>query len=135
MSMPLLPANVLPATALPAIALPAAAVPPLPAPDNSRVILRARADSWVQVRDKQGTVLINRVLRKGESWSVPAGKPQLLLTTGNAGGTDLVVDGATLPSLGAPGAVRRDMPLDPDQLSLKSGATPAPGSTSRPGTQ
>jgi cytoskeleton protein RodZ len=46
---------------------------------------------------------------------VPA-KGQLLLTTGNAGGTELLVDGVLAPSLGGDGAVRRDLALDPDQI-------------------
>jgi cytoskeleton protein RodZ len=86
-----------------------------PSPDGSRITLRARADAWVQVRDRQGPVLLNRVMRSGETWSVPA-KGQLLLTTGNAGGTELLVDGVLAPSLGGDGAVRRDLPLDPDQI-------------------
>ena len=44
-----------------------------------------------------GQVLLNRVLRTGETWPVPA-KPSLLLSTGNAGGTELVVDGVVAPS-------------------------------------
>jgi cytoskeleton protein RodZ len=101
-----------------AMSMPPIVAAPAPVPD--RVVLKAKADSWIQVRDKQGNVLINRVLRTGESWVVPADKPQLLLTTGNAGGTDLIVDGAEIPSIGADGTVRRDLPLDPDQLkSLK----------------
>ena len=39
------------------------------------------------VRDRAGPVLLNRTLHPGETWEVPA-KPNLLLTTGNAGGTD-----------------------------------------------
>ena len=35
----------------------------------------------------------------GETWAVPA-RPNLLLTTGNAGGTELVVDGMAAPPLG-----------------------------------
>jgi len=84
-------------------------------PDGSRIMLRARTDAWVQVRDRQGPVLLNRVMRSGETWVVPA-KGQLLLTTGNAGGTELLVDGVLAPSLGGDGAVRRDLPLDPDQI-------------------
>ena len=60
-------------------------------------------------------MLLNRVMRAGETWAVP-GKGQLLLTTGNAGGTELLVDGVTTPSLGGDGAVRRDLPLDPDLI-------------------
>jgi cytoskeleton protein RodZ len=43
-------------------------------------------------------------------------KSNLLLTTGNAGGTDLLVDGAAVPSLGGSGIVRRDVPLGPALL-------------------
>lgn len=120
-----------------AAAIPVAPPPPqlaaTAAPDGTRIVLRARADAWVQVRDKQGTVLLNRVLRNGETWPVPA-KSQLLLTTGNAGGTELLVDGVTTASLGADGAVRRDLPLDPDLIRDGKLAIAAPGTppTTRP---
>ena len=54
------------------------------------------------VKDRSGAVLLNRVLKAGETWPVPP-RPDLLLTTGNAGGTEIVVDGAPTPSLGGPG--------------------------------
>jgi len=100
--------------ALPPVAI--AAVPAI-ALDGTRIVLRAKADAWMQVRDRQGNVLLNRVLRAGETWPVPAsvGKTALL-TTGNAGGTELLVDGQPTGSLGTDGAVRRDLPLDPDQI-------------------
>ncbi len=97
----------------PVAAIPGPAVPP--AADGGRITLRARSDAWVQVRDRQGPVLLNRVMRGGETWPVP-GKGQLLLTTGNAGGTELLVDGVATASLGGDGAVRRDLPLDADQI-------------------
>jgi cytoskeleton protein RodZ len=84
-------------------------------PDQSRIVLRASSDAWVQVRDRTGTILLNRILHAGDTWEVPS-KQNLLLTTGNAGGTDLLVDGVIAPSLGGNGAVRRDVPLDPDLL-------------------
>lgn len=86
-----------------------------PAPDAARVVLRANADSWLLVKDRDGTVLLNRVLKAGETWPAPA-RTDLLLTTGNAGGTDIVVDGTTAPSLGGAGSVRRDLPLDPGAI-------------------
>jgi len=97
----------------------AASVPVAPAaaaqPDQSRIQLRANADAWVQVRERTGPVLLNRILRPGETWEVPA-RPNLLMTTGNAGGTDLLVDGVSSPPLGSSGAVRRDVLLDPDLI-------------------
>ena len=100
---------------------PGLAVPPPPSatpgllPEGTRIVLRARAEAWIQVRDRQGQVLLNRVLRPGETWPVPP-KLALLLTTGNAGGTELLVDGVATPSLGADGAVRRDLVLDADAV-------------------
>jgi cytoskeleton protein RodZ len=110
---------------VPAISPTQAAAAPAPAPipaaalsppaDQARIVLRASADAWVQVRDRSGTILLNRILHAGDTWGVPP-KSNLLMTTGNAGGTDLLVDGVVAPSLGANGAVRRDVPLDPDLL-------------------
>ena len=99
----------------------AANVPAAPpaATADSHIVLRAHADAWVQVRDQNGPVLLNRVLRAGETWQVPqqtAGQQPLLLTTGNAGGTELLVDGVLAPPIGGSGAVRRDLPLDPQLI-------------------
>jgi cytoskeleton protein RodZ len=95
----------------------ATTMPPAAAGTQPRIVLSATADAWMQVRDKSGQVLLNRVLHAGESWPVPA-QPNLVLTTGNAGGTAIVVDGAALPSLGGSGAVRHDIPLDADMLKV-----------------
>jgi len=86
-----------------------------PASDAPRVMLRATADAWLQVKDKAGTILLNKVLKPGETWPVPV-KPGLTFTTGNAGGTEVVLDGTVVPGLSGQGAVRRDLPLDPDLL-------------------
>jgi len=111
-------------SALP-VTLPSASFAQGALPDGTRIVLRARAEAWIQVRDRQGQVLLNRVLRQGETWPVPP-KLSLLLTTGNAGGTELLVDGASTVALGADGAVRRDMALDADAIrDGKLGTPPA----------
>lgn len=88
--------------------------------DGSRVMLKFKADAYVQVREKQGSVLLNRVMRAGESWPVPK-QANLVMTTGNAGGTDIAVDGVAAAPLGANGAVRRDISLEPDSIKLPPG--------------
>jgi cytoskeleton protein RodZ len=108
----------------------AAAAVPSESPDQPRIVLRASADAWLQVRDRSGQVLLSRTLHAGETWAVPA-RSNLLLTTGNAGGTDLLVDGVPTGALGGSGAVRRDLPLDPDQI--KDGKLLA--TSLRPGAQ
>ena len=107
--------------------IPVAPPPPPTLPvDTARMVVHGKADTWVQVRDPKGPVLLNRVLRAGENWPVPGGA-KLLLTTGNAGGTEIVTDGVPGPSLGAIGTTKRDVPLDPDALKpLPSTARPKP---------
>jgi cytoskeleton protein RodZ len=119
--------SVPPSQAAAATTMPPMTAPPAPPPsDQPRIVLSANADAWLLVRDRSGQVLLNRVLHAGETWSVPL-MPNLTLTTGNAGGTNIVVDGASAPPLGADGAVRRDIPLDPELLkSGKLGALAQP---------
>ena len=92
-----------------------AAVASAAAADGGHLIVRAKSEAWVQVRDKTGPVVFNRTMRAGETWPVP-NKSGLLLTVGNAGGTEVLLDGIATASLGADGAVRRDLPLELDQV-------------------
>ncbi|RAI59155.1 DUF4115 domain-containing protein [Roseicella frigidaeris] len=119
-------APVPPALAPPAGAPPvAAAAGPAPSPappGEGRILLRARVEVWIQVRERQGgPVLVNRLLHPGEGWQVPA-KDGLLLTTGNAGGLEVLVDGQPVAGLGPGQTVRRDLLLDPERL--KAGLPP-----------
>jgi cytoskeleton protein RodZ len=41
-----------------------------PTGEQSRVVIRATTDAWLQVKDRAGTVLLNRVLKPGEIWPV-----------------------------------------------------------------
>ena len=82
---------------------------------DARIILRATQDCWIQVKDGDGALLLTRVLRNGDTYRVP-NQSGLTLLTGNAGGLVVEVDGRALPSLGPVGAVRRNVPLDPDGL-------------------
>jgi cytoskeleton protein RodZ len=97
-----------------------------PAADGGRLVLRAKAEAWVRVRDKTGSVVFDHVLRPGETWPVP-NRGGLLLTVGNAGGTEVLLDGQPSASLGADGAVRHDLPLELDQVrDGKLAPAPAP---------
>ncbi len=111
---PALPVSVPVPTPVPvAIAPPAPVAAPVPV--NTRLVLHAKSGGWVQVRERQGQILLSRVMRAGESWPVPM-RPQLLLTTSNAGAMELLVDGVAAPALGPLGAMRRDVLLDPDAV-------------------
>ena len=65
----------------------------------ARIVLRATADSWIQVRDADHRVLFSGVLKAGQSYPVPD-QPGLSMRAGNAGGLDVTVDGKPAASLG-----------------------------------
>jgi cytoskeleton protein RodZ len=128
MSVPSAPPPAVASAASPSpVSANAAPVPTAAPAAEDGIVLSAHADTWLQVRARGGAILLNRVLRDGDNWTVPADRSDLLLTTGNAGGLDVVVDGTPLPALGGNGQVRRDLVLTPDALkALGPGkATPA----------
>jgi cytoskeleton protein RodZ len=80
------------------------------------VVIRANRDSWIEIRDKEDAVVLQRVLRQGETFNVPDQKG-LIMTTGNAGGIVIELEGRPLQSLGSLGVVKRGIKLDPAALS------------------
>ena len=90
---------------------------------GARVVVIARADSWVQVRGPGDELLLTRVMRAGDRYLVPD-RGDLMMRTGNAGALDIVVDGTTIAPIGPVGAVLRNVSLDPDRLLAESAANP-----------
>lgn len=106
------------------------APPAAPGPEVSRITLRSRSDSWMQLRDtRERRVIADRVLRAGETFSVP-GREGLVLTLGRADAVELLVDGNAAPALTGAVGIRRDIPMDPDRL--RAGPLPAPPPPPRP---
>ena len=83
--------------------------------EGARIVVHARLDSWVQVRDRNSNLLLTRILRGGDSYLVPD-EQGLTLLTGNAGALDIIVDGQPVPPIGPLGAVRRNVALDAELL-------------------
>jgi cytoskeleton protein RodZ len=82
---------------------------------DARVILRAREPAWIQVSSPAGDYTFTRTLQPGQAVLVP-NRPDLELWTGNAGGLEIIVDGAPVAALPGRGAVRRNVSLDPERL-------------------
>lgn len=82
---------------------------------NTRVVLTARVDVWVQVSIAGGDTLLSRILRQGDKYMAP-NREDIVLTTGNAGALTINVDGRDISPVGPPGAVRRDVSLSADHL-------------------
>jgi cytoskeleton protein RodZ len=116
----------------PAPAPVAAPPPPVIDPDKPRVVVRAKGESWVQIRDNPGNrVLTDRVLRAGETIEIP-NRPGIVLTTGKAESLDILVDGQGVDPFGGPG-VRRNIVLEPDRLRPPPAQANTPAPAPRPG--
>ena len=89
---------------------------PAPVPPAAKVVIRANRDSWIEIRDKDDAIVLQRVLRQGETFNVPDQKG-LVMTTGNAGGIVIELEGKPMQALGSLGVVKRGIKLDPTALS------------------
>jgi cytoskeleton protein RodZ len=83
---------------------------------GKRIVLRATKDSWVEIFDANEEVVLQRILRAGETFAVPD-LPGLTMNTGNAGGVIIELDGKARPALGSVGVVKRGVKLDPAALT------------------
>jgi cytoskeleton protein RodZ len=106
---------------------PAAASLPAEAPHaygvvdgTARIVIRATADSWIQIRNTNQSPLFVRVLKAGETYLVP-NQPGVSMRTGNAGGLEITVDGKPTPPFGPSGAIRT-VPLEPQALISRAAA-------------
>ncbi|WP_293948384.1 RodZ domain-containing protein [Sneathiella sp.] len=82
---------------------------------DSRVVLRATEESWVEVKVGDQRPVLSRLLKPGDVYMVP-NNPTLKMTTGNAGGLEILVDGREIRSLGGTGKIVREVSLAADSL-------------------
>ena len=99
-------------------------------PKTHPVVLKATQDVWLEIRDGADQPVFSRVLKTGEEYWVPEEAVGYKMTTGNAGGLEVVVDGATLPPLAGVGEVKRNVSLN--SYDLKGEPAPAPTATPVP---
>ncbi|MCF4167035.1 DUF4115 domain-containing protein [Zavarzinia compransoris] len=95
-----------------------------PVSGEGRVIIRATAPAWVQIMGAGQEVIFTKILRAGDSYTVPA-REDAVLVTGNAGAVEILVDGQSMGFLGEAGQVRRNVPLDPEKLLNGAARPPA----------
>jgi cytoskeleton protein RodZ len=81
----------------------------------TRVVIKASAASWVQVRASDSTTIMTKVMRAGDVYEVPD-REGLKLFTGNAGALTILVDGKPVRRIGGNGEVARNVDLEPDTL-------------------
>lgn len=94
---------------------PAAAAPAVDA--GSRLTVVAERAAWVRVYLDNGTIIFERILDKGETYSPPDGVGVPLIWAGNAGSVYVRVGDALHGPLGRGTRAARDVPLDPKSIA------------------
>jgi cytoskeletal protein RodZ len=111
------PAGVMVANADPAAPLPALDSPQVVEAAPGAIVLFARQPCWVRVKAEDGTVLLEKILEKGERYVLPATETAPSLRAGNAGSLYFVVNGQTLGPAGPGASVAKKVVLSAESLA------------------
>jgi len=79
------------------------------------ITVRATSVSWIEIIRNDGEEVMAKLMREGEVYVVDS-RDRLYLSTGNAGGVELVFHDGAVQSVGESGEILRDLPLDADRL-------------------
>ena len=82
------------------------------------VVMKATQDVWLEIRDAKGAPVFSRVLKAGEEYWVPADQQGLVMTTGNSGGLQMIIEGTAMKPMGRIGEVKRNIALNPAALKV-----------------
>ena len=92
-----------------------AQVPTLPAAEKG-VVLHASEEAWIQVRDRDRSILYEGTLTAGGTFKVPRQSVEPMLRVGNAGGLFVYVDGVAYGPVGNRGQVKKRVSLMADDV-------------------
>ncbi len=82
---------------------------------NSRISIKAKQNSWIEIKDSKNNILLSRVLKPDDVYNVPADL-KTYLTTGNAGGLDVYINNKFAGVAGKPGEVLRNYQITSEGL-------------------
>ena len=68
-------------------------------------------DSWIEIQNKNGKIIISKILKKNENIKIDYDK-ELKLLAGNAGGINIEINNTVIKNLGKDGEVKRDISLN-----------------------
>ncbi len=85
---------------------------------STEMILKATGNSWVEIEDMEGNILMTRLMRPGETYVVPD-ISGLTFNTGNAGALSLSKGDVIVPKLGEIGEIINARPLNIKAFSIK----------------
>lgn len=105
-----------PSVKKPPVAAPVVANIPAKHPDQ--VVIVAKANTWISIRQKTGQVVFSRIMRAGDHYAVPATKG-LVMNVGNAGMATLFVGGKAVKPVGQAAMPAYNISLDPAALRAR----------------
>ena len=82
---------------------------------TQEITIRAVAASWVEIVRDNGEEVMAKLMQAGDSYVVE-GNTRLYLSTGNAGGLEIVIGSDDPRPIGETGQIVRDLPLVTDKL-------------------
>ncbi len=85
------------------------------AEQSAGIILNILDNSWVEIKNAEGEIIVSNILEKDDQYFVPD-SPGLSMSLGNAANVEIIVAGRALKPLGKSGDVRRDIPLNMEHL-------------------
>lgn len=112
--------------AKPAAAQPNRAARPA-APVIQTVLFTANDDVWLRIYDEAGTRLKDGLMKKGESFTLPANARNPMILTGRPQALTVTVNGKAVPPLGAPDRTISDVPVSAAALLARGAPTAAAG--------
>lgn len=87
---------------------------------NSALVFKAVDASWIEIRVVgNNRILLSRTLNKGDVFYTPE-NTDIMLTTGNAAGLEMYLDGISLGIMGGQGEIIRMRPFSVESLRLQN---------------
>ncbi len=103
-----------------------ASTPPVAAPAGPVVLTALIPKVWVKITDGNGIQLFQKELAQGESYTVPADRPQVLLRTARPDALGITIGGQPVAKIADKQQTVADVPVTAAALLSRSTATAAP---------
>jgi len=97
-----------------------------PTPASGPVVLTASDAVWIKVTDATGKALVQKELKAGETYQVPADAAEPQLTFSRPEVLSVTVGGVAIPPLGPPAKLVKNALLTPEGLRARATPSPAP---------
>ena len=97
------------------------------APVVQTVVFTANDDVWLRIYDEAGERLKDGLMKKGESFTLPANARNPMILTGRPQALTVTVGGKPIAPLGAPDRTISDVPVSAAALLARAAPAAAPG--------